>query len=200
MFNARMTQSRLPYLVTAAIVAVAAFYLLSIGRAPICTCGYVKLWHGDIISAQNSQHLLDWYSPSHLLHGPIFYGALWLVAWRLPFGWRLAIATVVESAWEITENSDAIINRYRETTVALDYFGNSVINSVSDIAMMMLGFWLASRLPVWASVAMVIFFEALTIWLIRDGLALNVIMLTWPQDAILLWQQELWATFAATQG
>lgn len=188
-----MIQSRLPYLLTAAIVAIAAAYLAFIGRAPICTCGYVKLWHGQFISSENSQHIADWYTPSHFLHGLIFYGALWLVARRMSFGWRLTIATLVETIWELVENSEAIINRYREAG-AIGYFGDSVLNSVSDIAIMIVGFWLASRLPVWVSVALVIFFEALTMWLIRDGLALNVIMLTYPLEAISEWQNALWST------
>src|SRR5690606_25747104 len=118
----------------------------------------------------------------------LFYGALWLMARRLPFGWRLAIATLVESAWEIVENSDTIIERYRAVTISLDYHGDSVVNSVADILAMVLGFALAARLPVWASVALAIGFEALTTWLIRDGLALNVLMLAWPMQAVKAWQ------------
>lgn len=188
-----MTQNRLPYLLTAAIVAMSAAYLYYIGRAPVCTCGYIKLWHGQIISAENSQHIADWYTPSHFLHGLIFYGALWLVARRMSFAWRLTIATAVESLWEIVENSEAIINRYREAG-AIGYFGDSVINSVADIGIMIVGFAIAARVPVWVSVALVVFFEALTMWLIRDGLLLNVIQLTFPQQAISDWQTVLWST------
>ena len=183
-----MTRKHIPYFVTAAIVVAAAAYLLWIGREPICKCGYIKLWHGQTVSSENSQHISDWYTPSHLLHGLLFYGLLWLVARRLPFGWRLAIATAVEAAWEIAENSDAIIERYRSVTISLDYYGDSVLNSVCDIGAMIIGFWLARKLPVWASVAMIIGFEALTIWLIRDGLALNVLMLLWPLEAVKQWQ------------
>ena len=165
-----------------------AAWLLWIGRLPICECGYVKLWHGEKLSSENSQHLSDWYTPSHILHGLIFFGALWLVARRLDVGWRLAIATIIECAWEIVENSDAIIERYREVTISLDYFGDSVINSAADVVAMWFGFWLASRLPVWASIALFFFFELLTVWVIRDGLTLNVIMLLYPLDAIRDWQ------------
>jgi Protein of unknown function (DUF2585) len=179
---------RLPYLVTALIIALAASYLLWIGREPICKCGYIKFWHGQVISSENSQHLSDWYTPSHIIHGLLFYGLLWLVARRLSFGWRLAIATLVECAWEIAENSNAIIERYREVTISLDYYGDSVINSVMDVLAMVVGFWLAARLPVWATVALIIAFEALTITLIRDGLALNVLMLIYPLDSVGAWQ------------
>lgn len=183
-----MTRRHLPYVITAALALAAVVWLLMIGRTPICTCGFVKLWHGETMSSESSQHLLDWYSPSHLLHGFLLYGALWLVARRLGFGWRLAIATAIEAVWEIVENSDAIIERYRAVTISLDYFGDSVVNSASDIAAMILGFRLARMLPLWASVVIVIGFEVLTLWLIRDGLALNVLMLVYPLDAIRLWQ------------
>jgi hypothetical protein len=183
-----MTRSRIPYFVTALIIVLTAAWLLWDGRIPFCKCGYVKLWHGQVVSSENSQHISDWYTPSHVMHGLIFFALLWFVARRLSFGWRLAIATLIESAWEIVENSDAIIERYRSVTISLDYFGDSVLNSVCDILAMVLGFFLASRLPIWASVAIIVGFEALTIWLIRDGLALNILMLVYPLDAVRTWQ------------
>lgn len=178
----------LPHLFTAAIVALAAFWLWHVGRVPVCACGYVKLWHGETMSSENSQHLTDWYTPSHIIHGLLFYGLLHLTARRLTVAWRLTIATVIESAWEIVENSEAVIERYRSVTISLDYYGDSVINSVADILAMIAGFLLARVIPVWASVALIVFFEALTTWLIRDGLALNVLMLLWPLDAVKAWQ------------
>lgn len=183
-----MSRQTLPYWLTAALVLATAATLLAMGRVPICTCGYVKLWHGETMSSENSQHLMDWYTPSHLLHGLLFYGFFWLVAHRIAFGWRLVIATLLECAWEITENTDAVIQRYREVTISLDYFGDSVINSVFDILTMILGFWLARRIPVWASVAIVIGFEALTAVIIRDGLGLNILMLLYPLEPVMEWQ------------
>jgi hypothetical protein len=177
-----------PILITLGITLLTAAYLLWIGREPICKCGFVKLWHGEVISAENSQHISDWYTPSHIIHGFLFFGALWLVAPRLSFGWRLAIATLLECAWEIVENSDAVIERYRTVTISLDYFGDSVLNTVCDVLAMVLGFWLAAKLPVWATVALIILFEGVTMWIIRDGLALNVLMLLWPLDSVAQWQ------------
>jgi hypothetical protein len=183
-----MQKVQTPYLVSALILLGSAAWLLLIGREPICTCGYVKLWHGETMSSENSQHLTDWYTPSHIIHGLLFYAGLWLVARRVSIGWRFAAATVLEAAWEIVENSDAVIERYRAVTISLDYYGDSVVNATADILAMWVGFWLARVLPVWASVALIVGFEALTMTLIRDGLALNVLMLLWPLDAVRAWQ------------
>ena len=171
-----------------AVVAIAAVVLFEIGHPWICKCGTVKLWFGETYNSENSQHLTDWYTPSHIIHGFLFYFVLWLVARRLPLGARALIALLVETFWEILENSPLIIERYREVTISLDYFGDSVINSVADIVAMLVGFFLAARLPVWLTVALAIALEVIVGAIIRDNLTLNVIMLLYPLDAIHAWQ------------
>lgn len=169
------------------LLAATAATLLTMGRPPICTCGHIALWHGAIDSG-NSQHLFDWYSPSHIIHGFLFYGAGWLLLRRLPVRFRLLIAVAVEAAWELIENSPMVIDRYRTATMALGYVGDSVLNSLSDISCMMIGFALARRLPVWLTILVAIAMELLTLTIIRDNLTLNIVMLLWPVEAIRHWQ------------
>jgi hypothetical protein len=158
------------------------------GRPPICTCGAIDLWVNESDSARTSQMFADWYSFSHIVHGLLFYAALWLVFRQWPVETRFLVALAIEATWEIVENTPMIINRYREETAALGYTGDSVLNSVSDIAMMALGFLIARKLPVWWAVAVVIALELIPLLVIRDNLTLNVWMLLAPNDALKAWQ------------
>ena len=184
-----MTVTRAQIAIVTAIVLAAAVALYAMGHPLICKCGTVKLWHFQVMSSENSQHIFDWYTPSHIIHGFLFYFLFWLVAPKSSIGTRLILAVLLETTWEVFENTDYVIDRYREATIALDYYGDSVLNSVSDILFMIVGFFLAGRLPVWVTVTLAIAMEVFTGIMIRDGLTLNVIMLLWPSDTILEWQQ-----------
>lgn len=181
-------RQRWAWIAAALAVAGAAIVLIAMGRPPICTCGTVKLWAGAVHSADNSQHIADWYTPSHIIHGLLFYWATGKLLRGRPMSVRLLAAVLLEAAWEIAENSPAVIDRYREATMALGYTGDSVLNSVADIAWMAFGFLLAARVPWRASVALAILFEVGTLLAIRDNLTLNVLMLVAPSDAIKEWQ------------
>ena len=177
-------------LMSLGVIIVTAGILWYLGHPLICECGYVKLWHGIAYSNENSQHLTDWYTLSHIIHGFLFYALFTWLGRR--FGWSIGVsfilAVLLESSWEILENTPLIINRYREATIALDYFGDSVLNSIMDIVSMAVGFFLARKWPVWLSIMTVIGLELFAAYFIKDNLTLNVIMLLWPLDFIRNWQ------------
>jgi hypothetical protein len=175
-------------LVALAFVALAAALELVMGRHPICTCGTVELWVGARDSPKTSQMLADWYSLSHVVHGLLFYALLWLVLRRWPVGSRFVAALLIEASWEVVENTPFVIDRYRQTTAALGYSGDSVINSVSDMLMMAAGFLVARKLPVWASIFLLVALELIPLLAIRDNLTLNVWNLLAPNPTVAAWQ------------
>lgn len=182
------------WLATLALLLVTLAILLAMDRPLICTCGDIKLWHGVVQSSGNSQHITDWYSPSHFIHGLIMYFLAWLlwVRWSVFGGrlakWALPIAVGIEAIWEVVENTPMVIDRYRDVTVSFGYVGDSIVNSMADIGWMMAGFLIVFRLPWKVSVAVAVLFELLTLWIIRDNLTLNAVMLFWPIEAIREWQ------------
>jgi len=171
------------------LVQIVSQYLM--GRIWICECGYVKLFEAGVNTPGNSQHLFDWYTPSHIIHGFLFYGLGWLVMRKQPITAKLALGALIEAAWEILENSPLVIDRYRTATMAVGYTGDSILNSGMDMVAMIAGFFFAARMPIWLTVIIALGFEILTAIVIRDNLTLNVLMLVWPIEAVKTWQGAL---------
>jgi hypothetical protein len=178
----------LPGLAIAAVLAGTAYLLRSQGRLWWCSCDYLLLWSGDPWSSDNSQHLLDPYSFTHLLHGFVLCGLLALIVPRLSQIWQLWLAVSIEALWEALENSEFVIRRYREETAALGYHGDTIVNSLGDILVCGLGFVFARRLGLRRTLALFVLTEiALAIW-IRDNLTLNILMLIYPIEGVKEWQ------------
>lgn len=173
----------------AVVVAVMAAILAAMGRTWWCAAGDTDLWSSQVWSRHNSQHLVDPYTFTHVLHGLVFYALVWLVAGgRAGTAARWWIGFAIEVAWEVLENTDALIERYRGTTVSLDYFGDSVANSIGDVLAYVAGYWLAGVVPVLVSIATFVVVDVTLVLWIRDSLVLNVVMLLVPIEALREWQ------------
>lgn len=170
------------------ILAVTALVLRAMGHSFVCPCGQVRLWYGEVMTAQNSQHLLDWYSFSHLMFGMLVYGGMRMLLPEWSLRKRLVVTAMIAAGWEIGENTPFLIDRYRDVTVSVNYTGDSVLNALGDTLAALAGFALAATLPVWGSAALFVAVEALTLWMARDGLLLSVLMVTAPLDVIRHWQ------------
>lgn len=175
-------------LIIVGLLALQAITLYAFGQPPICTCGSIRLWVGNVLGPENSQQLFDWYSFSHIIHGIGIYFLLWLIAPRTPVMLRLVLAAGIEVGWEILENTPFIIDRYRQQALAQGYAGDSIINSLSDTCLGIVGFLLARVLPVWGSVGVVLALELFVAVMIHDNLTLNIIQLIHPIPAISHWQ------------
>lgn len=177
-----------PGLILMAVLAATALLLHAQGRLWFCSCGYLLLWTGNAWSGDNSQHLSDPYSFTHVLHGFMFCWLLWLIFPKWPLRWRFIVAISAEAFWEVVENSSFVIERYRATTAALGYQGDTVVNSLGDILFCAAGFLLAERLGFRRSLVLFFLTEAVLLILIKDSLLLNILMLLYPLDSIKAWQ------------
>jgi phosphate starvation-inducible membrane PsiE len=168
--------------------------LFVMGQPMICPCGHVALWTGVINGPENSQQLSDWYTLSHIVNGVLFFWILSLITkytrFKFTLSQRFLIALGVEIGWELFENSDFIINRYRSATIAFDYYGDSIVNSISDSIAMSVGFLLAKKIRTSLIVAAIIFMELLAAFMVRDNLTLNIVMLLYPIEAVQVWQSS----------
>ncbi len=178
----------IPLLATALVLLLTAVQLRRQGRLWWCSCGHVLFWSSDAWGSETSQHLFDPYTFTHVLHGMIFYGLLTPIAKRFAFRWRFWLAITIEAIWEVIENTNTVIQRYRETTAALGYQGDSVINSLGDIIACAVGVWLARWLGLRRSVVAFVLIEAVLLITIRDSLLFNIIMLIYPIEALKAWQ------------
>ena len=182
---------RNPLYASAAVMFSAAAMLWWLGRVWWCQAGDYRPWSFAVFSEHNSQHIIDPYSFTHVLHGVAEFWLIGLVFRFVPLHWRLVIALAIEGSWEVVENTDYVINRYREATISLNYYGDSILNSLSDILCCGLGFLIAYKLRFWKSLALFLSTEVVLIAWIRDSLLLNIVMLIYPLDAIKHWQSGM---------
>ncbi|MGD9562090.1 MAG: DUF2585 family protein [Pyrinomonadaceae bacterium] len=188
LFKIDSTRDCFPWIAVALTIVAAAVSLNLQGRVWWCEAGDYWPWSWEVWSRHNSQHLLDPYSFTHMLHGVLEFWLIGLIFKRMPLAWRLFLALFIESSWEVVENTQYVINRYREATISLDYYGDSIANSLADIVFCGLGFLIALRLRFWRSLALFIATEVILFFWIRDSLLLNIIMLLYPIEAIKHWQ------------
>lgn len=188
LFEINSPADYLPWIVMLTAVVTAVILLNVEGRVWWCQAGDYRPWSWDIWSRHNSQHLIDPYSFTHVLHGVLEFWLIGLIFRKVPLAWRLVIAVMIEGSWEVAENSTYVIQRYREATISLDYFGDSIINSISDITCCATGFVIAYKLRFWRSLVLFVVTETALIFWIHDSLVINIIMLIYPIEAIKHWQ------------
>jgi len=179
------------HLIALAGVPIIGITLLLWGQPPICTCGEIKLWVGSIFDGGNSQHIADWYTLSHILHGVLIALLGRLVFPRLSYEVLLVTAIVTGIGWELIEHTDFVLDAFRATTINAGYHGDSVLNSVADYIWMMGGFYAAYAMRTANVVAMVAALELSAAFVARDSLTLSTLMLLYPLDAVESWQQEI---------
>lgn len=178
----------LPWACIFALFVIAAITLNFQGRVWWCEAGDYVPWSWEIWSRHNSQHVLDPYTFTHILHGVAEFWIISLIFRKVPLAWRLAIAVGIEGTWEVVENTNTVIQRYREATISLDYYGDSIINSISDMIACATGFMIAYKIRFWRSLALFLLTEIILVLWIRDSLLINILMLFYPIEALKTWQ------------
>lgn len=177
-----------PWLTVVTVLLTTAPILRWQGRQWLCSCGHFRLWFGDAWGAETSQQLFDPYSLTHVLHGFALYGLVALVLPRTGWRWRVALAVAAEALWEVFENSEFVINRYREMTAALGYNGDTVVNSLGDVIACAAGVLLARKLGALKTILVFALTEAVLLFWIRDSLLLNILLLIYPSESLKAWQ------------
>lgn len=183
-----MLKVHVAYWLVAGAFATQIAVLLWLGQPAFCECGFVKFWEGEIFSQGNSQHIADWYTFSHIIHGFLFYAIARYLFPKKSFPIWLLVAVIAEVSWEIFENTPMVINHYRQQALAVGYTGDSILNSVFDVLWMVLGFIIAYKVPVKVSIFIVIAMELFVLYFVRDNLTLNIINLIYPFEFLNKWQ------------